>query len=61
MAAVSKYYVGPCIPKQMKADRIFMINCFKALFWAKDAAERDIILFSMLTLAYAHPNGRVFK
>ena len=57
MAAVVKYYVGPCIPKSMKQDRVFMVNCFRALFWAKDAVERDLILFSMLVLAYAHPDG----
>ena len=61
MAAVVKYYVGPCIPKSMKQDRIFMVNCFRALFWAKDAVERDLILFSMLVLAYAHPDGGLFR
>ena len=61
MAAVVKYYVGPCIPKTMKKDRVFMINCFKSLFWAKNEVERDQILFSMLVLGYAHPDGSVFR
>ena len=60
MAAVVKYYVGPCFPKHMKQERFFMINCFKALFWSKDV-ERDLILFSMLVLGYAHPDGGVFR
>ena len=61
MAAVVKYYVGPCFPKHMKQDRIFMINCFKAVFWSKNEVERDLIFFSMLILAYAHPHGGLFR
>ena len=61
MAAVMKYYIGPCFPKQMKQERSLMINCFKALFWAQDPSERDHILFGMLILAYSHPDGRLFR
>ena len=38
-----------------------MINCFKSLFWAKNEVERDQILLSMLVLAYAHPDGSLFR
>ena len=38
-----------------------MINSFKALFWAQDPLERDEILFSMLILAYSHPDGNLFR
>ena len=61
MAAVMKYYIAPHIPKQMKEERSLMINSCKALFWAKDALERDHVFFCMLLIAYAHPNGGLFR
>ena len=61
MAAVIKYYVGPSIPKHMISERSFMVDCFNALFWAEDEVERDLILFAMLVLSYAHPESGLFK
>ena len=61
MAAVMKYYIAPCMPKEMKQERCLMINSFKALFWAQNPLERDEILFSMLILAYSHPDGNLFR
>ena len=61
MAAVSKYYVSPFVSKNKKSERSFLFNCYKVLFWAKDAVERDLILFSMLILAYSHPEGVLFR
>ena len=61
MAAVMKYYIGPSIPKNKKAERSLWINSFKCLFWAKDSLETDMILFTMLVMAYSHPMGKLYK
>ena len=61
MAGIMRNVINPFAKKDMKKEKNFLINCYKALFLAVDAIERDIILFSMLVLAYAHPEGSLYK
>jgi hypothetical protein len=56
MAAIMKYNVNKCFRKDQKTERNFAANCYRALFWSKDADEMDHILYSMFVFALADNN-----
>lgn len=53
MAAIIKYNVNKCFRKDQKMERNFAANCYRALYWSKDAEEMDLILYSMFVFALA--------